>query len=563
MSDIINASPEESNWKGSCAIPSFDEHPVPQHIRMEAIRLERGYFEHPPDLADPNQPASIGTFGSHCPRFCTFFTETHILALTQAICNYRRSQGTNGPLFMGKDSHVLSGLAHSTALEVLAGNGVETVIQQDSGVTPTPIISRAILLYNRNRKKHFADGILVTPSHSPPTVCGFRYILPNGGPSHIYISRWIEDQAKRLLRDGNVSVKRLPIETALKVATTHREDFILPYVNDLHSIIDMQAIRDAGLHLAIDQIEGVALPIWELINSVYRLDIEVVAPTTETVFPFTTVDQQVQVRLDSSSPYKRARLLTLNEHRLALANACEADHQSNVTAGAVLKNLNHYLPVAILYLLTHRPRWPSGTAIGKTLICSAMFDRVVHGQGRRLFETPVGFRWFVSGLVDASLCFGGEGSTGASFLRRDGTVWTTDKDGVIMELLEAEIIARTGKDAGEHFNELAWEFGLPFDTRLDVPAGPEQKARLRRLSLDAIRVSSLASEPITAILTRAPGNLVAIGGLKVVSANGWFVALPSVTENLYRIFAESFRDLAHLDAIVDEAQGIVSKAVAS
>jgi phosphoglucomutase len=538
--------------------------PATHEMLVDITRLQREYFASSPDVEDPNQLVSFGTSGHRGSSLRGSFNESHILAITQAICDYRRSQGMNGPLYMGKDTHALSGPAQCTALEVLAANEVETVIQQDGGVTPTPVISRSILVYNRGRKQNFADGIVVTPSHNPPEDGGFKYNPPHGGPAETSATRWIEARANELLRTGNASVKRVTLENALKAPTTHEEDFVIPYVNDLHSIVDMEAIRSASLSLAVDPLGGAGLPYWDPINSKYKLDIAIVNPVIDATFSFMTADHDGKIRMDPSSPYAMARLVQLkNRYRVAFANDCDADRHGIVTKSSGLLNPNHYLSVAILYLLTHRPEWPVKAAVGKTLVSSQMIDRIVQKLGRALFETPVGFKWFVPGLFDGSVCFGGEESAGASFLRRDGSVWTTDKDGLIMDLLAAEITARTGKDPGEHFNDLVAEFGMPYYTRLDRPATAEQKVRLGGLSPDSVRASTLAGEPIIAKLTRAPGNNELIGGLKVVSKSGWFAARPSGTENIYKIYGESFRDQSHLDAIVSEAQEIVKDALAA
>lgn len=538
--------------------------PASPEILVDLTRLERDYFERSPNVEDPNQLVSFGTSGHRGSSLRASFNEAHILAITQAICDYRRSQGTNGPLYMGKDTHALSSPAQCTALEVLAANEVETVIQQDGGVTPTPVISRSILVYNRARKQNLSDGIVVTPSHNPPEDGGFKYNPPNGGPADTSATRWIEARANELLRSGNASVKRVTLENALKAATTHEEDFVIPYVNDLQSIVDMDAIRAARLNLAVDPLGGAGLPYWDPINSIYKLDIAIVNPVIDAKFSFMTVDHDGKIRMDPSSPYAMARLVNLKDrYRVAFANDADADRHGIVTEQSGLMNPNHYLSVAIQYLLTHRPEWPVEAAVGKTLVSSQMIDRVVQKLGRRLLETPVGFKWFVPGLFDGSVCFGGEESAGASFLRRDGTVWTTDKDGLIMDLLAAEITARTGKDPGEHFSDLVAEFGMPYYTRLDRPATPEQKEQLGALSPDSVRTSTLAGETITAKLTRAPGNNELIGGLKVVSRSGWFAARPSGTENIYKIYGESFRSQTHLDAIVSEAQEIVKDALAA
>lgn len=538
--------------------------PASREMLVDLTRLEREYFERSPDVDDPTQLISFGTSGHRGSSLRASFNEAHILAITQAVCDYRRSQGTNGPLFIGKDTHALSDPAQCTALEVLAANEVETVIQQDGGVTPTPVISRAILVHNRARKQNLADGIVVTPSHNPPEDGGLKYNPPHGGPADTGATRWIEDRANELLRSGNALVKRVTLQKALKASTTHEEDFVIPYVNDLDSVVDMEAIRGANLSLAIDPLGGAGRPYWDPINSTYKLDITIVNPAIDATFSFMTVDHDGKIRMDPSSPYAMARLVKLSDrYRVAFANDADADRHGIVTRSSGLINPNHYLSVATRYLLTHRPGWPVEAAVGKTLVSSQMIDRVVQKLGRRLLETPVGFKWFVPGLFDGSVCFGGEESAGASFLRRDGTVWTTDKDGLIMDLLAAEITARTGKDPGEHFNELVAEFGMPYYTRLDRSATPEQKALLGALSPDSVRASTLAGEPITAKLTRAPGNNELIGGLKVVSSNGWFAARPSGTENIYKIYGESFRDQAHLDAIVSEAQEIVNDALAT
>jgi len=537
--------------------------PAPKELLVDLTRLEREYYERRPDLGNPNQLVSFGTSGHRGSPLHGSFTESHILAITQAICDYRRSRMYDGPLYMGKDTHAVSGPAQRTALEVLAANNVETIIQRDDGFTPTPVISRAILVYNRNREEHLADGIVITPSHNPPTDGGFKYNPPNGGPADTDVTRWVERRANELLRDGT-GVKRSPFATAIKANTTHPQDFVLPYVEDLRNVIDMDAIRSSGLKLGVDPLGGAAEPYWEPINSFYHLNIAVANSTIDPTFSFMTVDHDGQIRMDPSSPYAMARLVNLkNKYDVAFANDPDSDRHGIVTPSYGLMNPNHYLAVAIRYLLTHRPNWPAHVAVGKTLVSSSMIDRVVHQLGRSLCEVPVGFKWFVSGLFDSSLCFGGEESAGASFLRKDGTVWTTDKDGPIMDLLAAEITARIGKDPGELYQELTTEFGTPCYTRIDAPATPDQKARLQKLSPDAIESDTLAGEAITAKLTSAPGNGAPIGGLKVVTDRGWFAARPSGTENIYKIYAESFKDQSHLAAIVQEAQEIVTDALRS
>jgi phosphoglucomutase len=536
--------------------------PAPKNMLVDVAKLEREYYERRPDLGDPNQMVIFGTSGHRGSPFNGTFTEAHILAMTQAICDYRRGEGTDGPLYMGKDTHGVSGPAQRTALEVLAANRVETIIQEDDKVTPTPVISRAILVYNRDRKDHLADGIVITPSHNPPEDGGFKYNPTNGGPADTHVTQWVEDRANELLRGNNSGVKRIPFSAAIKAVTTHQEDFILPYVRDLKNVVDTDAIRGAGLKLAVDPLGGAARIYWEPINSIYGLNVVVVNPVIDPTFSFMTVDHDGKIRMDCSSPYAMARLVGLkDQYQVAFANDPDSDRHGIVTPSSGLMNPNHYLAVSIGYLLQHRPRWGAHVSVGKTLVSSSMIDRVVKKLGRKLSEVPVGFKWFVPGLVDGSMCFGGEESAGASFLRLDGTVWTTDKDGPIMDLLAAEIMARTGKDPGEHYRDLTAEFGTPYYTRIDAPATPEQKANLQKLSPEAVKESSLAGEPITAKLTRAPGNNASIGGLKVVAASGWFAARPSGTENIYKIYAESFKDEAHLNTILGEAQAIVSNAL--
>ena len=536
--------------------------PAPKEMLIDVARLEKDYFERHPDLSDPTQLVSFGTSGHRGSPLQGTFTEAHILAITQAICDYRREAGTDGPLYMGKDTHAVSGPAQRTALEVLAANHVETIIQQAEGVTPTPVISRAILVYNRSRKEHLADGIVVTPSHNPPEDGGFKYNPTNGGPADTDVTHWVEDRANDLLRAGNAGVKRVPFTKAIHASSTHQEDFVLPYVRDLKNVADIDAIRGAHLKLGVDPLGGASQPYWEPINSLYGLDVAVVNPVIDPTFSFMTVDHDGKIRMDCSSPYAMARLVGLkDQYQVAFANDPDSDRHGIVTPVAGLMNPNHYLAVAIRYLLTHRPQWREDVLVGKTLVSSSMIDRVVRKLGRELREVPVGFKWFVPGLFSGSYCFGGEESAGASFLRLDGTVWSTDKDGLIMDFLAAEITARTGKDPGEHYRELTAEFGTPYYTRIDAPATPEQKARLQKLSPDAVKESDLAGEPITAKLTKAPGNQAPIGGLKVVAESGWFAARPSGTENIYKIYAESFSSQSHLNAIVSEAQEMVNNAL--
>jgi phosphoglucomutase len=550
------------DMKEAAAVSPLAGRPAPMSMLVDLARLEREYYARKPEMDDPTQVVSFGTSGHRGSPFRGSFTEAHIAAIAQAICDYRRGERIDGPLYMGKDTHALSEPAQRTALEVLAANGVETIIQRDGGVTPTPVISRAILVYNRGRKEHLADGIVVTPSHNPPEDGGFKYNPPNGGPADTDVTGWVQRRANELLRTGNADVKRVPFAAAVKAVSTHLEDLVLPYVEDLRHVIDVDAIRAADLTLAVDPLGGAAMPYWEPINSLYKLSIAVVNPVIDPTFSFMTVDHDGKIRMDPSSPYAMARLVGLKDKfRVAFANDPDSDRHGIVTSSTGLMNPNHYLAVAIRYLLGHRPGWPAHAAVGKTLVSSGLIDRVVAKLGRRLHEVPVGFKWFVPGLFDGSCCFGGEESAGASFLRRDGMVWTTDKDGPIMDLLAAEITARTGKDPGEHFRELVAEFGASYYTRIDAAATPEQKARLQKLSASAVKEATLVGEPITAKLTRAPGNDAPIDGLKIVTRSGWFAARPSGTENIYKIYAESFRSAAHLDALVSEAQALVDAAV--
>jgi len=536
--------------------------PAPKEMLIDPEQLIREYYVRKPDPAEPAQQISFGTSGHRGSPLTGSFNEAHILAIAQAICDYRRGHGISGPLYMGRDTHAVSGPAQRTALEVLAANGVETVIQDGNGVTPTPAISRVILAHNRGRTDRLADGIVITPSHNPPEDGGFKYNPTNGGPADGEVTNWIQERANALLRVGNADTKRIPFVAAIGSATTYEHDFIAPYVDDLRNVVDMEAIHAARLKLGVDPLGGAAVHYWEPINAAYKLDIAVVNPQVDPTFSFMTVDHDGKIRMDCSSPYAMARLVGLkDQYQVAFANDTDADRHGIVTPSAGLLNPNHYLAVAIRYLLRHRSGWSAAAAVGKTLVSSSLIDRVVAGLGRALWEVPVGFKWFVPGLLDGSVCFGGEESAGASFLRMDGMVWTTDKDGLIMNLLAAEITARTGKDPGEHYRDLTAEFGTPFYSRIDAPATPEQKARLGKLSADAVRASTLAGEPIVAKITRAPSNGAPIGGLKVSARSGWFAARPSGTENIYKIYAESFKDEHHLEAIVAEAQEIVRKSL--
>ena len=536
--------------------------PAPKDILIDVSRLEAAFYEGKPDPTDPNQLVSFGTSGHRGTSSNATFTEAHILAITQAICEYRRSQGITGPLFMGKDTHALSRPAERVALEVLAGNGIETFIQRDDGFTPTPVISHSILGYNRGRSEGLADGIVVTPSHNPPTDGGFKYNPPNGGPADTDVTDWIQNRANELLRGGNKGVERIGFGAALKISTTHAEDFVTAYVEDLANVIDLEAIRSAGVKIGVDPLGGAAAAYWQPVVERYGIDITVVNPKIDPTFAFMTLDHDGKIRMDCSSPYAMAGLVELKDRfDIAFGNDPDADRHGIVTPSTGLLNPNHYLAVAIRYLLTNRPQWPASAVVGKTLVSSCLIDRVVASLGRKLWEVPVGFKWFTPGLFDGSCCFGGEESAGASFLRRDGSAWSTDKDGLILGLLAAEITARTGKDPGVHYKELTAEFGTPYYTRIDAPATPEQKNMLKKLSPEAITATELAGEPITTKLTRAPGNDASIGGLKVVSANGWFAARPSGTENIYKLYAESLKSADHLAAIVEQAQEIVSRSL--
>lgn len=536
--------------------------PAPAGMLIDVAKLERDYYERKPDLADPNQLVSFGTSGHRGTPFSGTFTEAHILATTQAICEFRRGKGISGPLFMGKDTHGASAAAQRTALEILAANGVETFLQRDDGFTPTPAISHAILTYNRRRTSGLADGIVITPSHNPPEDGGFKYNPPNGGPADTDITGWVQNRANEILRGGNREVKRLDYESAIKAGNTHQHDFITPYVATLGEVIDMDAIKAAGVRIGIDPLGGAALPYWQPVKERYGLDLTVVNTKVDARFSFMTLDHDGKIRMDCSSPYAMASLVGLKDKfSVSFGTDPDADRHGIVTPSAGLLNPNHYLAVAINYLLTHRPQWNKNSAVGKTLVSSSIIDRVVALLGRKLLEVPVGFKWFAPGLADGSVCFGGEESAGASFLRRDGSVWSTDKDGLILGLLAAEICATTGKDPGQHYAELTAKFGSPSYKRIDAPATPDQKKAFKKLTPEAVAASSLAGDAITQKLTRAPGNDADIGGLKVCTANGWFAARPSGTENIYKIYAESFSGAAHLDDVIADAQAIVTAAL--
>ena len=537
--------------------------PAPKELLIDAGQVEREFGARLPDPAQPGQRVRFGTSGHRGSPLLGSFNEAHVLAITQAICEWRREQGVDGPLLMGRDTHAASAPAQRAALAVLAAHGVETCIQAGDGVTPTPVISRAILAHNRGRTSRLADGIVVTPSHNPPQDGGFKYNPTHGGPADTDVTGWIEARANRLLEEGNRGVRRTSEGEALRAATTRAIDFVRPYVEDLRNVVDLDAIRGAKLKLGVDPLGGAGAPYWDPIAETYGLDLTVVNRTIDPAFGFMTVDHDGKIRMDCSSPYAMARLVALKDrYRVAFANDPDADRHGIVTPSAGLLNPNAYLAVAIRYLLGHRPDWPAAATVGKTLVSSGMIDKVVAAAGRRLEEVPVGFKWFVAGLFEGRCCFGGEESAGASFLRGDGSVWSTDKDGLIMNLLAAEITAVTGKDPGEHWRDLCAEFGTPHYTRLDAPASAEQLQRLALLSPEDVEASRLAGEPIVARLTRAPGNGAPIGGLKVVTEGGWFAARPSGTEPIYKLYAESFRGEAHLAAIVADAREIVARALA-
>jgi len=538
--------------------------PAPRSILIDVPRLVSTYYTLAPDPAVSSQRVAFGTSGHRGSSLSGAFNEAHILAVTQAICRYRQSKGIDGPLFLGRDTHALSEPAFASAIEVLAANGVETVIDAADGYTPTPVISHAILTHNRGRSERLADGIVITPSHNPPEDGGFKYNPPDGGPADTDITAAIEKDANALLAAGNREVRRVSVRQGLAAPTTHRRDYITPYVDDLRDIVDVEAIRSSGLRLGVDPMGGAAVAFWAPIAQRLGLAIEVVNDAVDPTFGFMTVDRDGRIRMDCSSPYAMAGLIGLKDRfDVAFGNDTDCDRHGIVTRSGGLMNPNHYLSVAIWYLFQNRPGWGAGAAVGKTLVSSNMIDRVAHSLGRKLIEVPVGFKWFVPGLLDGSLGFGGEESAGASFLRRDGGVWTTDKDGMILDLLAAEITARQGRDPSEIYRELARQFGDPVYERIDAPAAPADKAILKRLSPSAVAARELAGEPITAKLTAAPGNGAAIGGLKVVTENGWFAARPSGTEDVYKIYAESFRDREHLRRIQDEARAIVSAALAA
>ena len=533
--------------------------PAPTSSLVDVGALLAAYHEQP-DVAVATQRVAFGTSGHRGSAFNRSFNEAHILAITQAICEYRAAAGITGPLFVGLDSHALSAPAQATAIEVLAANGVDTRIQSDGGYTPTPVISRAILVHNANPDALRADGVVITPSHNPPQDGGIKYNPPNGGPADTDVTGWIENRANALMAAGNRDVKQLPYAQAL--ALVKQEDYAAPYIADLENVIDMAAIKAAGLKIGVDPLGGAAVAYWKPIAQAYGLDIDVVNPKVDPAFSFMTLDHDGKIRMDCSSPFAMASLVKLKDrYDIAWGNDADVDRHGIVTPSIGLMNPNHFLAVAIHYLLTHRPQWPATAAVGKTLVSSGLIDRVVNGLGRHLLEVPVGFKWFSQGLMDGGFCFGGEESAGASFLRRDGSAWTTDKDGIILGLLAAEITAVTGEDPGRYYQKLAALHGTPYYVRIDAVATPAQKAAFKQLTPEKVSAATLAGEAITGKFTRAPGNDAAIGGLKVVTENGWFAARPSGTEDIYKIYAESFKSAEHLEAIVREAQVIVSAAL--
>ena len=536
--------------------------PADPSILIDVPKLVAAYYTGRPDPSLSAQRVAFGTSGHRGCSLDNSFNEAHILAITQAICLYRKQQGIDGPLYIGFDTHALSEPAFKSALEVLAGNGVDVMVDAGNGYTPTPVISHAILSYNRGRKRGLADGIVITPSHNPPRFGGFKYDPPHGGPADTQVTGWIQERANALIVDDLRTVVRMPFERARTASTTHQHEYLNFYVNDLPTVVDMQAIRESKVRIGVDPLGGASVSYWDAIGDRYGLNLEVVNHTVDPTFRFMTVDWDGQIRMDPSSVYAMARMVGLKD-RFDVAFACDtdADRHGIVSHSQGLLDPNHYLAVAISYLFANRPQWSKAVAVGKTIVSSAMIDRVAGNLNRRLIEVPVGFKWFVESLIDGTVGFCGEESSGATFLRRDGTVWTTDKDGLVPNLLAAEITARTGSDPGEHYRRLTAEFGDPQYERVDAPATPEQKAKLEKLSPEAVRVSELAGEPITGRLTIAPGNNAPIGGLKVISASGWFAARPSGTESIYKIYAESFKDKADLEAILREAQEIVNNAL--
>ena len=535
--------------------------PAPHELLVNIPRLISAYYTNKPDTGNPHNMVSFGTSGHRGSSFKNSFNEDHVLAICQAICELKESRDITGPLYVGMDTHALSEVAFGTAIEVFAGNGTDIMIQSGPGYTPTPVISHAILTYNQNRTSGLADGVVITPSHNPPEDGGFKYNPPTGGPADTETTNIIQDRANEILMHGMKEVKRVPLARALRAGTTHEHDYVEPYVKDLDNIIDMKAIASAGLKIGIDPMGGAGVYYWDPIAEEYGLDIQIVNKYVDPTFSFMTVDKDGKIRMDCSSPYAMAGLIGLKDKfDIAFGNDPDYDRHGIVTRSTGLLNPNHYLAVAVWYLFQNRPDWSKDAAVGKTLVSSSMIDRVAAHLGRKLCEVPVGFKWFVDGLIDGSYGFGGEESAGASFLRKQGTVWTTDKDGIILNLLAAEITATTQRDPGELYRALQDQFGNPVYERIDARASREQKAVLGKLTPDMIKAKELAGESITSKLTHAPGNNAAIGGLKVVTENGWFAARPSGTEDIYKIYAESFKGTVHLGKIQDEAQAIVAAA---
>ncbi|MCT6777972.1 phosphoglucomutase (alpha-D-glucose-1,6-bisphosphate-dependent) [Streptomyces sp. CS7] len=537
-------------------------HPAQSADLVDVARLVTAYYALHPDPADPAQRVAFGTSGHRGSAFAAAFNEDHIAATTQAICDYRTRQGTDGPLFLGADTHALSEPARVTALEVLAANGATVLIDSADGYTPTPAVSHAILTYNQGRTEHLADGIVVTPSHNPPADGGFKYNPPNGGPAASDATSWIQDRANALIEAGLGEVRRIPYARALAADTTRRHDFLTAYVDDLPSVLDLDAVRDAGIRIGADPLGGASVAYWGRIAERHGIDLTVVNPLADPTWRFMTLDWDGKIRMDCSSPHAMASLIEQRDaYAISTGNDADADRHGIVTPDGGLMNPNHYLAVAIDYLYTHRDAWAAGTGIGKTLVSSSMIDRVAHDLGRTLVEVPVGFKWFVDGLYDGSLGFGGEESAGASFLRRDGRVWTTDKDGILLALLASEITAVTGATPSEHYARLTDRFGDPAYARIDAPATREEKAVLAKLSPQQVKADTLAGEPVTAVLTEAPGNGAPIGGLKVCTDSAWFAARPSGTEDVYKVYAESFQGPGHLAQVQEEARALVSEAL--
>jgi len=535
--------------------------PAPRELLANIPRLVSSYYTHQPDVSTPTQQVSFGTSGHRGTSLENSFNEDHVLAISQAICEYRRANGINGPLYVGMDTHALSEPALATAIEVFAANEMQIKIQIDHGFTPTPVISHAILTYNRGKKSGLADGVVITPSHNPPEDGGFKYNPPSAGPADTSITKAIQDRANEIIRDGLKDVRRIPYERAYNADTTQQYDFMQPYVADLENVVNMQAIAESGLKIGVDPMGGAAVAFWEPIAETYGLNIEVVNPAVDPTFSFMTLDHDGKIRMDCSSPFAMRRLIGLKDKfDIAFGNDPDVDRHGIVTPSVGLMGPNHYLAVAIWYLFQNRPGWREDAAVGKTLVSSSIIDRVSASLGRNLAEVPVGFKWFVDGLIDGSYGFGGEESAGASFLRQDGTVWTTDKDGIILDLLAAEITAVTEKDPGQHYQKLEERFGSPVYERIDAPANAKQKAVLKDLSPDQVEAETLGGEKIVAKMTRAPRNNAPIGGLKVVTENGWFAARPSGTEDIYKIYAESFKGEKHLKLLQEEAQSIVNAA---